>query len=281
MSAQREAVLVVDDSAAIRHLVSDCLRRQGFAITTAIDGRDGLEKAERGSFDLVLTDYDMPRMTGFELVMALRKETKTRDIPVVMLTARDSARDQAQMRAAGLRSYLVKPFTNDKCIAIVERVLAETRLARYKEASRLYMSEGGVRAAEQLSAENDFSQVRAEQVDATLLFSDISGFTSMSSRMSPREVVDVLNESFDALCIALKKYGGDIDKFIGDAIMAVFQSAPGEEEPHALRAVRAAWAMQRALDACSSLVATVSKSLLMRRSPSRSAARAGRRCAYS
>jgi DNA-binding response OmpR family regulator len=248
MNAQRENVLIVDDSAAIRHLVSDCLRRQGFAVTTAIDGQDGLEKARQAPPDLVLTDYDMPRMTGFELVMALRKEATTRNIPVVMLTARDSARDQAQMRAAGLRSYLVKPFTNDKCVAIVERVLAETRLALYKEASRLYMSDGGVRAAEQLSIEKDFSRVRAEQVDATLLFSDISGFTSMSARMSPREVVDVLNESFDALCIVIKKHGGDIDKFIGDAIMAVFQSTPGEDEPHAMRAVRAAWAMQRALD---------------------------------
>jgi CheY-like chemotaxis protein/class 3 adenylate cyclase len=249
MSAQREAVLVVDDSAAIRHLLGDCLRRQGFEVTTAIDGQDGLEKASQGGFDLVLTDYDMPRMTGFELVMALRKDAQTRDIPVVMLTARDSARDQAQMRAAGLRSYLVKPFTNDKCVAIVERVLAETRLSRYKEASRLYMSEGGVRAAEQLSEARDFSQVRAEQVDATLLFSDLSGFTSMSASMSPREVVDVLNESFDALCIVIKKHGGDIDKFIGDAIMAVFQSTPGEDTPHALRAVRAAWGMQRALAA--------------------------------
>ena len=57
-----------------------------------------------------------------------------------MLSARDSRRDQAQMRAAGLTSYLVKPFSTDKCIAIVERVLAEKRLARYKEASRLYIS---------------------------------------------------------------------------------------------------------------------------------------------
>ena len=249
LSAKREHLLVVDDSAAIRHLVSDCLRRQGFSVTTAIDGQDGIDKALREPPDLVLTDYDMPRMTGFELVMALRKDSSTRDIPVVMLTARDSARDQAQMRAAGLRSYLVKPFTNDKCIAIVERVLAETRLSRYKEASRLYMSDGGVRAAEQLSAEKDFSRVRADQVDATLLFSDISGFTSMSARMTPREVVDVLNESFDALCVVIKEQGGDIDKFIGDAIMAVFQSVPGETEPHALRAVRAAWRMQRALDA--------------------------------
>ncbi len=248
MVSARERVLVVDDSAAIRHLVADCLRRQGFRIETAVDGQDGLEKAVAAPPELVLTDYDMPRMTGFELVHALRHDIKTRDVPLVMLTARDSKRDQAQMRAAGLTSYLVKPFTTDKCIAIVERVLAESRLSRYKEASRLYISEGAVRAAEELSMSGAMGDIRAKEVDATLLFSDISGFTSMSSKMTPAEVVAILNEAFDALCIVIKDQGGDIDKFIGDAIMAVFEDRPDLDEPHVLRAVRAAWGMQRSLD---------------------------------
>ena len=248
LAAERERILIVDDSAAIRHLVADCLRRQGFSVETAVDGQDGYEKAAKKPPDLVLTDYDMPRMTGFQLVMALRNNPETRDVPLVMLTARDSSRDQAQMRAAGLTSYLVKPFSNDKCVAIVERVLAESRLLRYKEASRLYISDGAVRAAEELAKAADFGEVRAKEVDATLLFSDISGFTSMSAVLQPAEVVNVLNASFDALCIVIKQHGGDIDKFIGDAIMAVFEEAPEFSEPHALRAARAAWGMQRALD---------------------------------
>ncbi|MCA9627509.1 MAG: response regulator [Myxococcales bacterium] len=247
MISAREHVLVVDDSAAIRHLVADCLRRQGFRVETAVDGADGLEKAKASVPDLVLTDYDMPRMTGFELVHALRHTLETRDVPLVMLTARESKRDQAQMRAAGLTSYLVKPFTTDKCIAIVERVLAEARLARYKEASRLYISEGAVQAAEELSVSGEPYAIRAKEVDATLLFSDISGFTSMSSRMTPAEVVAILNEAFDALCVVIKEQGGDIDKFIGDAIMAVFEERPDFDEPHPLRATRAAWGMQQAL----------------------------------
>ncbi|HKY40389.1 MAG TPA: response regulator [Polyangiaceae bacterium] len=247
MLAQRERLLVVDDSAAIRHLVSDCLKRQGFQVTTAVDGQDGLEKAQAEKFELILTDYDMPRMTGFELVVALRRREQTRDIPIVMLTARDTKRDQAQMRAAGLNSYLVKPFGTDKCIALVERVLAEKRLARYKEASRLYTSQGAVQAAEALARSGSLSDVRAKEVDATLLFSDISGFTNMSSKMPPAEVVAILNESFDALCVQIREFGGDIDKFIGDAIMAVFEDRPELDEPHTLRAARAAWAMQQAL----------------------------------
>lgn len=247
--ATRERVLVVDDSAAIRHLVADCLRRQGFVVSTAVDGKDGLAKAVAEPPELVLTDYDMPQMNGFELVLALRRDLRTRDIPIVMLTARDTERDQAKMRAARLTSYLVKPFSTDKCIALVERVLAEYRLARYKEASRLYISEGTVKAAEQLSLQGSLEAARAREVDATLLFSDLSGFTNMSAQMSPAEVVEILNGAFDALCVVIKEQGGDIDKFIGDAIMAVFEDRPEHEEPHALRAARAAWGMQRALEA--------------------------------
>ncbi len=252
MPSVRERVLVVDDSAAVRHLVADCLRRQGFRVETAIDGADGLEKAAANSgteraFELVLTDYDMPRMTGFELVHALKRDLRTRDVPIVMLTARDTKRDQAQMRAAGLTSYLVKPFSTDKCVAIVERVLAEARLRRYKEASRLYISAGGVKAAED-QAKGEMFAARAMELDATLLFSDVSGFTAMSSKMSAPEVIALMNAYFDEMCPVIVAEGGDIDKFIGDAIMAVFQDDLGFDEAHVLRAARAAWRMQRALD---------------------------------
>ncbi len=257
LPSERERVLVVDDSAAIRHLVADSLRRQGFRVETAIDGQDGAEKAlaavgtapPQGPFDLILTDYDMPRMNGFQLVHALKRDLRTRETPIVMLTARDTKRDQAQMRAAGLTSYLVKPFSTDKCVAIVERSLAEARLRRYKQASRLYISAGGVKAAEQKAAASDvYGSVRAVEIDATLLFSDVSGFTAMSSKMTASEVIALMNAYFDELCPVVVEHGGDIDKFIGDAIMAVFQDDARFEEPHALRAARAAWAMQRALD---------------------------------
>ncbi len=66
-----------------------------------------------------------------------------------MLTARDSKRDRAQLRAAGAAAYLAKPFSQDKCIALVERTLAERRLMAYKEASALFISEGAQHAAEE------------------------------------------------------------------------------------------------------------------------------------
>jgi DNA-binding response OmpR family regulator len=245
-SGARERILVADDSPAIRHLIADSLVRQGFSVLTAEDGQEALARAQEERFDMLITDYDMPRMTGFELVHALKRDPKTRDLPTMMLTARDTRRDQAQMRAAGLTSYLVKPFSVDKCVAMVERVLAEKRLLAYKEASRLYISDGAVRAAEATARDHNLDRIRAEEREMTILFSDICGFTTMSASLRPPEVVELLNEFFDVMCPILKSEAADIDKFIGDAIMALFDELP-DADPPPLRAVRAALAMQEGL----------------------------------
>ena len=248
MPASRERVLVVDDSPAQRHYVADCLSRQGFDVITAPDGQVALEKARASRPALVVSDYEMPVMTGFELVHALRRDPELRNIPVIMLTARDSKRDMAQLRAAGASAYLVKPFAQDKCVAIVERTLAERRLMAYKEASSVYVSDGARRAAEERASSGTMDSLRADEREMTVLFSDLAGFTPLSATLSPRALIELLNAYFDEMCPILKAEGGDIDKFIGDAIMAVFEDVRGRE-PAPERAVRAALAMQGAMAA--------------------------------
>jgi DNA-binding response OmpR family regulator len=245
--SREQCILVVDDSPAQRHYVADCLARQGFDIVTAENGRVALERVRERLPALVVSDYEMPEMNGFELVHALKRNPETRNIPVIMLTARESKRDMAQMRAAGASAYLVKPFAQDKCIATVERTLAERQLLNYKLASSVYISDGARRAAEHRAAEGDIGAIRAEEREMSVLFSDIVGFTKMSGDLQPRQVIELLNDYFDILCPIIKDHGGDIDKFIGDAIMAVFADRPGSA-PFAERAVRAALAMQSAMN---------------------------------
>jgi len=243
MPASRERILVVDDSPAQRHYVADCLARQGFEITTAENGQIALERAGAVRPALIVSDYEMPVMTGFELVHALRRDPELRQIPVIMLTARESKRDMAQMRAAGASAYLVKPFAQDKCIAMVERTLAERRLIAYKEASSLFISQGARRAAEERALAGEIHDVRADEQVMAVMFSDLVGFTQMSQKLSPRDVIELLNDYFDLMCPIVVDHGGDIDKFIGDAIMAVFEERR-DRRPPAERAVRAALAMQ-------------------------------------
>jgi CheY-like chemotaxis protein/class 3 adenylate cyclase len=246
LPASRERVLVVDDSPAQRHYVADCLARQGFEVVTAEHGKAALDKAQIVRPALIVSDYEMPVMTGFELVHALRRDPELRQIPVIMLTARDSRRDMAQMRAAGASAYLVKPFSQDKCIALVERTLAERRLIAYKEASALFISEGARAAAEDRAARGEALAFRADERTVSVMFSDLVGFTPMSATLTPGELITLLNDYFDVMCPIVKQHGGDIDKFIGDSIMAVFDDARGRP-PAAERAVRAGLAMQAAI----------------------------------
>jgi CheY-like chemotaxis protein/class 3 adenylate cyclase len=246
LPASRERVLVVDDSPAQRHYVADCLSRQGFVVATAEDGKVALAKVSTWRPALVVSDYEMPNMSGFELVHALRRDPELRQIPVIMLTARDSKRDMAQMRAAGASAYLIKPFSQDKCIALVERTLAERRLLAYKEASALFISEGAREAAEERASSGTTLAFRADERVVAVMFSDLIGFTPMSATLSPAELIALLNDYFDVMCPIVKHHGGDIDKFIGDAIMAIFEEQRGQA-PAPERAVRAALAMQEAL----------------------------------
>jgi len=246
LPASRERILVVDDSPAQRHYVADCLARQGFEVVTADNGKTALERAQAVRPALVVSDYEMPVMTGFELVHALRRDPELRQIPVIMLTARDSRRDMAQMRAAGASAYLVKPFSQDKCIALVERTLAERRLIAYKEASALFISEGARAAAEDRAARGEALAFRADERTVSIMFSDLVGFTPMSAALSPADLIALLNDYFDVMCPIVKQHAGDIDKFIGDAIMAVFDEVRGKP-PAAVRAVRAGLAMQAAM----------------------------------
>ena len=113
----------------------------------------------------------------------------------------------------------------------------------YKEASSLFISEGARRAAEERALGGDVHDVRADEQVMAVMFSDLVGFTQMSQKLTPREVIELLNDYFDLMCPIVKEHGGDIDKFIGDAIMAVFEEQRDRPSP-AERAVRAALAMQ-------------------------------------
>jgi adenylate cyclase len=140
----------------------------------------------------------------------------------------------------------VKPFSQDKCVALVERTLAERRLIAYKEASSLFISEGARQAAEERATSGSTLAFRADERVVAVMFSDLVGFTPMSSALTPTELIALLNDYFDIMCPIVKEFGGDIDKFIGDAIMAVFEEERGQE-PAPIRAARAGLAMQTAM----------------------------------
>jgi len=248
-SSLREKILVVDDSALVRNMMKQGLSQQGFEILTANDGQEGYDAAVEHEPDLIVTDFNMPKMDGRELTRALKSREALSDIPVLMLTAADSDTDQRKGKHAGVAAFLSKPFPPDKLVVIAEKLIAERRLIRERQAMRHYLSESAVEAAAAAADQKStVDQMRVEEAFLTIFFTDIVGFTPMTERMDPGDLVNLLNEYFDEMVVILKENGATIDKFVGDAIMALYlESKKRSREECAYNAVKAGLEMIEAL----------------------------------
>jgi two-component system, OmpR family, alkaline phosphatase synthesis response regulator PhoP len=116
-------ILAVDDERHIVRLVQVNLERAGYTVVTAFDGREALEKVESEQPDLVVLDVMMPYMDGFEVLQTLRKNQSTRDLPVIMLTAKAQDADVFRGWQSGVDFYLTKPFNPIELISFVKRIL--------------------------------------------------------------------------------------------------------------------------------------------------------------
>ena len=117
-------ILAVDDSASIRQAVKIALSSAGHTVSEAVNGADGLSKAKAGSFDLVLTDLNMPEMDGLSMIRALRQLPSYAGVPILFLTTESDAGIKSQAKAAGATGWITKPFASDQLARIVDKVLA-------------------------------------------------------------------------------------------------------------------------------------------------------------
>ena len=117
------SILAVDDSASMRQMVSFTLKSAGYNVVEAVDGQDAYEKAQGRSFDLVLTDQNMPRMDGISLTKKLRESPQFKTTPILMLTTESSDPMKQAGRAAGATGWLVKPFDPTKLIEVIQKVI--------------------------------------------------------------------------------------------------------------------------------------------------------------
>jgi len=120
-------ILIVDDFSTMRRIIKNLLRDLGFNNTDeADDGQTGLPKLQTGNFDFLVTDWNMPGMTGIDLLRAVRADEKLKTLPVLMVTA-EAKKEQIVLAAQeGVNGYIVKPFTaqtlKEKIDKIFERI---------------------------------------------------------------------------------------------------------------------------------------------------------------
>jgi two-component system alkaline phosphatase synthesis response regulator PhoP len=121
-------VLIVDDEIHIVHVVAIKLRNNGYEVISADNGAEAFDLALKERPDIIVTDFQMPVMTGMELVEKLRQHQETRDIPVIMLTARSFAIPQEQQENLQISGCLSKPFSPKELLGNIEDILYEKEL---------------------------------------------------------------------------------------------------------------------------------------------------------
>lgn len=122
-------ILAVDDEKSIRRLIEVNLERAGFRVTTACDGLEALEKFQAERPDMVVLDWMMPRMDGFEVLTRLKADPATAEVPVILLTSKAQDQDMFSGWKAGADLYLTKPFNPGELVTFVKQILEYQQVA--------------------------------------------------------------------------------------------------------------------------------------------------------
>lgn len=247
-------VLVVDDNPDLRFYVSGILRDSGFTVLLARNGEEGFAVAKNRLPDLIVTDLMMPLVSGLDLIRMLREDQELKGTPVILLTAKADEDTRIEGVERGADAYLSKPFNDRELLAEVRNLVALKENERRVQQLNNYLTESVLRrflppAMVKAAAAGELAlDLRPEPRLITILFSDIVGFTQMANTLRSRRVAELLNEYLAAMTKAIFDSGGTVDKFVGDAVMALF-GAPEELSPNeqVRRAVAAAKQMLLAL----------------------------------
>ncbi len=117
------SILTVDDSTSMRQMVSFTLKGAGYEVVESVDGVAALEIAKTRSFDLVVTDVNMPNMDGITLIKELRTLPDYKFTPILMLTTESAAEKKQEGKAAGATGWIVKPFEPEQLLSTIKKVL--------------------------------------------------------------------------------------------------------------------------------------------------------------
>lgn len=245
-------IMVVDDEADLEMLIKQRfrqkIREKEYEFVFAGNGRLALDKLkEQQDIDLVLSDINMPEMDGLTLLSKINEQNTL--LRTVIISAYG---DMQNIRAAmnlGAFDFITKPIDfNDLEVTVVKTLRDVEQMKETMEAIRennilkMYVDQNVLNFMNSREFEKSLSS--NETIEGSVVFIDICGFTSISENEKPDSVVRLLNEYFEIIVKQIINQKGHIDKFIGDAVMAVF---------------RGDYHLDRALDACLAVVSEIEK----------------------
>lgn len=262
--------MLVDDEPANLTLLEELLYLKGYATVSALSGDEALSLARASRPDLILLDIMMPDMDGFDVCDRLRNDTTLQTVPIIFLTALDD--DISRLKGLEMMAddYLTKPFNSRLLLAKVENILQLSQM-RSQAVSSQFNQQVKEQSKRQIAAAWEANEYLSEKFhlfvpeqllgriapkgiesiqlgnvteeELTILFCDIRGFTAIAESQAARETFEWLNAFFTKMNDCITSHSGFIDKYLGDAIMAVFD----KPNSHAMDAIQAAVAMQESL----------------------------------
>jgi adenylate cyclase len=256
-----ERILVVDDQRTNAEMVAGLLRNLGYDVQIAMDGAAALQRVRAAAPDLVVSDINMPVMTGYELCRSLRADPTTALLPVILITSTEAQTERIKGIEAGADDFLMKPVNWPELFGRVKRLLRVKALqdevkqlnARLEERVRDQVSQlqrlGRLKrffsrqVAEAIVAGGE-DLLKPHRREITAVFLDLRGFTAFTDRADPDEVLELLRSYHAALGRTVDEFGGTLEHFAGDGMMIFFNDPFPVDRP-AERAVRMSIALQR------------------------------------
>jgi len=244
-------ILVADDETDLEFLIKQKFRKQireqRYEFVFAINGKQALERIqEHPDIEIVLSDINMPEMDGLTLINKLHETS-----PLIKSVIISAYGDMENIRSAmnrGAYDFLCKPvdfvdleLTMDKTLEHVRQIRETFKAIKENNILRMYVDESVLQYMN--STDFEHSVTVNENIEASVIFIDICGFTSISETQPVNEVVQLLNRYFDMMVKEIINQKGHVDKFMGDAIMAVFRG-----EYHLDRAIETALAIRKQID---------------------------------
>jgi adenylate cyclase len=254
-------ILVADDEIDLEMLIKQKfrqkIREQEYEFIFAVNGNDALDKIQlHPDVDIVLSDINMPEMDGLTLLSRLNESS-----PLIKSVIVSAYGDMENIRTAmnrGAFDFITKPInfedlsvTMEKTIRHCAQIRETLKAIRENSILKMYVDENVLNFMG--SREFESSLMANESVEATIVFIDICSFTSISEHEPPDTVVKLLNSYFEVMVKEIIAQGGYVDKFIGDAVMAVFRG-----DYHLDRAIDACLAVRTKIESTTSLPEKVS-----------------------
>ncbi|MCD6486874.1 MAG: response regulator [Syntrophobacterales bacterium] len=221
-------LLVVDDEEGVRRSLKKVLEKDGYDVSLAEDGNRAVDIVREDPYriETVISDYKMPGIDGLETLIEIGKINP--EVTRIMLTGYATMESAIESVNAGIDGFITKPFLNIELRAKVREYNLRKRLKQF--------------ISEQVFSEmwKEGAHISSKKQKATVLFSDIRGFTELSERLSVEEICETLNmHYFSPMDAIICGHNGTLDKHVGDSIMGVF-GAPMTFEDDAVRAVTCA-----------------------------------------